>query len=69
MNMRESHLRSIIKAVSWRIFGTLSTVLIAFLITHKLSLSFYIGMLEFISKVGLFYLHERIWTSVNFGSK
>ena len=67
--MKESHLRSVIKAISWRIFGTLSTMLIAFFITHKVNLTLYIGLFEFVSKVGLFYFHERIWSIVSFGQK
>jgi len=63
--MKESHLRSISKAVSWRICGTLFTMIIAFLITHKLNFSIYIGLLEFITKVGLFYLHERLWEAIS----
>jgi uncharacterized membrane protein len=65
--MRESHLRSIIKAVSWRVLGTLATMLIAYLFTHKLSVTLYIGLFEFSSKIGLFYFHERIWSAISFG--
>lgn len=65
--MQESPLRSAIKAFSWRIFGTLATMLIAYLFTHKIDLTIYIGLFEFTSKIGLFYLHERIWNSVSLG--
>ncbi len=65
--MKESHLRSIIKATSWRLFGTFSTTLLAFIVTQKWDISLYIGLLEFISKIGLFYFHERIWGRIRFG--
>lgn len=65
--MQDSHLRSILKAISWRILGTFGTITIAFVVTHKISISFYIGFFEFISKVGLFYLHERIWAIIPIG--
>lgn len=65
--MKESHLRSIIKAVSWRVFGTLMTMLISFVITHKISFAIYIGLLEFFSKVMIFYFHERLWGIITFG--
>lgn len=59
--MYDSRIRSLCKSVSWRILGSLSTMLIAFVITHQWRFSFYIGGLEFISKIGLFYFHERLW--------
>lgn len=65
--MKESHLRSIIKAVSWRIFATLITMFITFIITHRVTFAIYVGLFEFFSKIALFYFHERIWGFVQFG--
>ncbi|HEU5281046.1 MAG TPA: DUF2061 domain-containing protein [Gammaproteobacteria bacterium] len=65
--MKDSHTRSLAKAVSWRILGTFSTMLIAYFFTHKLDTMFYIGMFEFVSKIGLFYVHERLWGEVKLG--
>lgn len=41
--MQESHLRSLTKAISWRIFATLLTTVISYLITHQISFALYIG--------------------------
>lgn len=60
----DSRTRSIIKAISWRGTGTAATVLIVFIFTGKLDLSIEVGMFEFISKIGLFYVHERIWNRI-----
>lgn len=65
--MRETHLRSIIKAISWRIFATLITMIITYFITGKVSFAIYVGLFEFISKIALFYLHERIWGVIPHG--
>jgi len=65
--MQDSHVRSIIKAVSWRVFGTCSTIIISFLFTQKISISLYIGLFEFLSKIGLYYFHERVWNKITFG--
>jgi adenylylsulfate kinase len=54
-------MKSLIKAVSWRIFGTLTTLLAVFIFTHEWSTSFYVGALEMIGKILLFYCHERLW--------
>ncbi len=59
--MTESHIRSIIKGISWRIIGTLDTVVISFFLTGQIALALKIGFTEVITKVGLYYLHERAW--------
>jgi uncharacterized membrane protein len=63
--MKESHLRSMIKAVSWRVFGTLATMLIIYLFTHKITITLYVGLFEFVSKIALFYVHERLWIAAS----
>lgn len=65
--MIEKHYRSIIKALSWRVTGTVDTILISWLITGKLTLAVSIGAVEVITKMTLYYLHERIWNRINFG--
>ncbi len=57
----ESNLRSLAKAVSWRISGTIATVVTVFLFTGEMRLAAEIGAVEFFIKILLFYMHERIW--------
>ena len=59
--MTESHFRSIIKGISWRIVGTVDTMVISFFLTGKLHMALKIGFTEVLTKVFLYYLHERIW--------
>ncbi|MEM9361113.1 MAG: DUF2061 domain-containing protein [Bacteroidota bacterium] len=59
--------RSIAKSVSWRIVGTLDTVLISWIITGTLSLAFSIGMVELVTKMVLYFFHERIWNRISWG--
>jgi adenylylsulfate kinase len=66
---RETHTRSVAKALSWRILGTIATTLLVFLFTRKWSLSLTVGGVEFLSKIGLFWLHERIWDRVSLGKE
>ena len=63
----ESHVRSIVKAVTWRAGGTLVTFLVAWIITQKLELSIQIGLIDTIIKIGAFYGHERLWNKITFG--
>jgi len=57
----ESHTRSFLKAFSWRIIATLSTVTIAYIITGKTDTAISIGGIEFFAKFIIYYLHERLW--------
>lgn len=58
---KESHLRSILKGVSWRIIGTLDTMVISYFITGSITFALSIGSIEVVSKFVLYYLHERFW--------
>lgn len=66
---RETHARSVAKALSWRMMGTLATALLVLAFTKKLGLSLAVGALEFVSKIGLFWMHERVWDRLRFGKK
>jgi uncharacterized membrane protein len=57
----ESHLRSILKAFSWRIVATLTTAVIAFFVTGDITTAITIGGIEFILKMAIYYFHERLW--------
>lgn len=52
---------SLLKTLSWRIIGTLDTMLISYLLTGKLDVAVSIGGIEVVSKMILYYLHERAW--------
>ncbi len=65
--MAETHRRSIAKAISWRATGTLDTFLISWLITGELALAGGIAGTEVMTKLVLFYLHERAWTRIRWG--
>jgi uncharacterized membrane protein len=66
---RDKHYRSVIKGTSWRFFGTLDTIIIASFITGNFAKAFSIGFTEVFTKIGLFYLHERLWYKIKFGMK
>ena len=66
MESKESHLRSVIKGVSWRIIATTATFFIVILITClygncSIENAIKIGAIEFILKLLIYYTHERIW--------
>ncbi len=63
----EKPIRSVAKAVSWRIIGTLDTLLISYMLTGKVALAASIASVDFITKMVLYFFHERIWNRVNWG--
>ena len=60
-------LRSIVKSLSWRTVGTLDTVFISWIITRELKLAFSIGSIELITKMVLYFFHERVWSKIKWG--
>ena len=66
---RESHWRSIAKALSWRLAGSAVTVLLVLVFTRRLTLSLAVGGIEFFGKIVLFWLHERVWDRLPYGKQ
>ncbi len=66
-HMGEGHLRSLVKAASWRATGTVDTFILGFLFTGSVKLAGSIASTEVITKLGLFYLHERAWNRLSWG--
>ncbi len=62
-----THKRSVAKGVSWRLFGSFDTFLISLLYSGNGAAALKIGSAEVITKVGLFYLHERLWALIPWG--
>lgn len=56
-----SHLISFAKGVTWRIVGTIDTIMIAWIVTGKIHAAISIGSVEVFTKLLLYYLHERAW--------
>jgi len=62
-------LRSIVKSVSWRIVGTLDTIIISWIITGKITMALTIGSIELITKMVLYFFHERLWNIIKWGKQ
>ena len=62
-----SHVRHVMKSFSWRFIGSLDTTMISYIMTGNLKLSVSIAGAEVITKIILYYFHERIWHRSNFG--
>lgn len=63
----ERNVRSMAKAISWRIVATCTTIILVLILTGDLVISTGVGVLELLSKIVIYYIHERIWNRLNFG--
>ncbi len=63
----DSHTRSLAKAVSYRALGSIATATIAWAYTGNLGASLAIGGVDAVSKMAIYFVHERLWDRISFG--
>ena len=63
----ESKKRHLAKTVTWRFIGTIDTMLLAWFISGNPLTGLKIGFAEVITKMILYYFHERVWYKMDFG--
>lgn len=63
----ESFARSTVKTATWRVLASLDTMLLAWIFTGNILTAISIGSLEVITKLILYFVHERVWLKVPFG--
>lgn len=66
-SLTETRLRSITKGISWRIWATMTSGAIAWMITRDVEKAGWIMVLDAIIKFILYYGHERAWNVVAWG--
>jgi uncharacterized membrane protein len=60
----DSHMRSVLKGLTWRVVATSTTMIIAWFITGQVQLALEIGFIEVFAKILIYYVHERLWARV-----
>ena len=65
---REAHSRSLVKALSWRILGSIDTFLLSWFFTSSVGAAGAIATTEVLTKMVLYYFHERAWSAVSWGT-
>lgn len=66
--LKESPLRSVFKAISYRVVGTLTTGLLVWYVTGDVHIAVTMGALEPVVKMVVYYAHERAWQQVPRGT-
>ncbi|HYM13819.1 MAG TPA: DUF2061 domain-containing protein [Bryobacterales bacterium] len=64
----DSRRRSVAKAISYRIFASLTTFLIAWALTGRLTIGAQIGAIDAVAKLLGYFLHERLWARIRYGA-
>ncbi|MBN8697635.1 MAG: DUF2061 domain-containing protein [Bacteroidetes bacterium] len=59
--------RHLAKTITWRIVGTIDTMVLGWIISGNPMTGVKIGGLEVATKMILYYFHERAWFKINFG--
>jgi len=59
--------RNILKTISWRVIGSIDTIILGWMITGNLSFGIKIGATELLTKMLLYYGHERLWQGIKLG--
>jgi uncharacterized membrane protein len=65
----ETHARSLVKAVSWRTTGSLDTFVVTFVISGSTKLAGSVAVTEIMTKILIYYFHERLWALVPWGKR
>jgi uncharacterized membrane protein len=68
LDERDSKLRSLFKAITYRITGTITTTLIVYVVTGELAIAMAVGVVEPVAKIIIYYCHERLWELVPHGT-
>ena len=64
MPVADTHLRSVLKGLTWRILASITTMSIAWVITGELKTVLSIGFFDFFAKLLIYYIHERVWIRI-----
>lgn len=67
--MSDKPLRSLAKAISWRLTGSLATMILFYIFTGKIKFAVSVGIVELFGKTGLYFVHERLWDRIQIGKK
>ena len=69
LRVRDSHSRSILNAVSWRVTGSIDTFVLSLIFTGSVKVAGSIAGAEAITKMILYYLHERAWSAIRWNQQ
>ena len=63
----ETHSRSVVKGISWRLIATVVTTFVVYIYSGELTVAAIVGSIDAVAKIILFWGHERIWQQIHWG--
>jgi adenylylsulfate kinase len=63
----DTHRRSFLKTISWRVVATIVTCIVAYIVTSRVDFAITVGLGDSLVKFFTYYLHERMWSKIRFG--
>ena len=63
----ETHSRSVVKGISWRLIATVVTTFVVYIYSGELTVAAIVGSIDAVAKIVLFWGHERIWQQIHWG--
>ena len=67
VDMHPTRRRTAVKTLSWRAVATIDTFIISYLVTGSFAWAGSIACFEVMTKIAIYYLHERAWIRVKWG--
>lgn len=67
MAFHETHKRTLVKTITWRVIATITTVVIIYAYTKNVSIALASGLVANALKTIFYYVHERVWNRIKFG--
>lgn len=65
----ERPVRSVLKAISWRLIGTIDTLVVSWFVVEDAATASAIASIDFVTKMILYFFHERAWNAIKWGKK
>ena len=63
----ETRRRSLVKALSWRVLAAIITATVVYAMTKRLRFAAEIGLIDTVTKLLIYFLHERVWNKIDYG--
>ena len=67
--MMDTHRRTLLKTITWRAIATTTTIAVIYIWTGDLGISFVSGIVANLLKTLFYYVHERVWNSIRYGTE
>ena len=68
-DLSETGVRSLVKTISWRITGSLATMIITYIVVGDLTVAGSVAVIQMVFNTLLYFIHERIWNKIQWGRK